>query len=367
MIAVDSDIEAWLRLSLVRGLGNATIIRLLRRFQSPEAILAADPSVLSHFLSPTIIAALKQGPATALIDATLRWLSAPNHYLLTLADSDYPRSLLAIDSPPVVFYLWGRRDLLAKQAIAIVGSRQATAQGLANAKAFARYLGERDYCVASGLALGVDSAAHQGALATSGSTIAVIATGPDRVYPSCHQPLVEEIAGSGAIISEFPLGTLPKPGHFPRRNRIISGLSQAVLVVEANLRSGSLITARQALQQGRDVFAIPGSIHSPLTKGCHALIKQGAKLVESGADILDELAPMLKNQREPRRASDTQVHDAPQDLLLAALGFDPVGIDTLCSYSHLPLAQVQARLLALELVGEVIRLDDGRYQRFERA
>jgi len=260
----------------------------------------------------------------AQIAPTLAWLEDDNNHIVTLADEDYPQALLNIPDPPLLIYVKGRLDLLNGLALAVVGSRNATPQGLNNAEAFSRSLSEAGLCVVSGLAHGVDAAAHRGALQGSGSSIAVVGTGLDRIYPAANRDLAHALAVDGAIVSEFPLGTPPLAANFPRRNRIISGLGIGTLVVEASVQSGSLITARQALEQGRDVFAIPGSIHAPQSKGCHRLIKQGAKLVETAQDILEELGGLAipKVAAEPRDTTDTEPS------LLVHLGFDPVDLDT---------------------------------------
>lgn len=291
----------------------------------------------------------------AQLDAVHSWLAQPGNSLMTLADEDYPRALLEIADPPVMLYCKGQRALLSQPGLSIVGSRNATPQGVRDAEAFAHALSDAGFTIVSGLALGIDAAAHRGGLAGAGSSIAVIGTGLDRIYPARNEALAHQLAESGIIVSEFPLGTPPLPGHFPRRNRLISGLARGVLVVEAAPNSGSLITARVAIEQGREVFAIPGSIHSPLARGCHALIKQGAKLVESAADILDELAwqQRLDPPALPERVSDP---------LLAALEGAPVTLDLLAQRTGLTLEALSAKLLALELDGRIASLPGGRYQ-----
>jgi DNA processing protein len=289
------------------------------------------------------------------------WLSQPGHHLIARADADYPKLLLEIPDPPAVLYGKGRRELLSSNALAIVGSRNATPQGAKNAEVFAEAVSNTGLCVVSGLALGIDAAAHRGGLKGSASTIAVVGTGLDIVYPLRNKALTAELALRGLILSEFPLGTPPLPGNFPRRNRIISGLTQGCLVVEAALASGSLITARLAADQGRDVFAIPGSIHSPFSKGCHHLIKQGAKLVESAEDILDELGYRAQqiNVATPNRINAV----ACKDPLLDAIGFDPESFDTLLMLTGIPVAVLSAKLVEWEILGAVAPLPGGRYQR----
>ncbi|MFZ2525990.1 MAG: DNA-processing protein DprA, partial [Candidatus Ferrigenium altingense] len=288
----------------------------------------------------------------------------------------YPQALLNIPDPPLLLYVKGRLDLLNRPALAVVGSRNATPQGIHNAEAFAQSLSDSGLCVISGMAHGIDAAAHRGALRCQGnncgSSIGVIGTGLDKVYPAANRDLAHALAGQGALISEFPLGTPPLAANFPRRNRIISGMSAGCLVVEASLQSGSLITARLALEQGRDVFAIPGSIHAPQSKGCHALLKQGAKLVETAQDILEELGGLIvATARHPdmpdpdTQGPATQGTDAqgPNFALLGHLGFDPADLDTLGKRSGLTIAELSAMLLTLELEGRISALPGGLYQR----
>lgn len=351
--------EAWLGLTLIPGIGDVTQHRLLEAFGSPTAALAAPRSQLAPYLSAKQIDALQAGPDAALLAQTQDWLGEPGHHLITWLDADYPDQLREMADPPALLYGKGRREMLDQNCLAIVGSRNATAQGEANAEAFAQVLSEAGITIVSGLALGIDAAAHRGGLKGAGSTIAVVGTGLDRVYPARNKALAHEIAEKGLLLSEFPLGTISAPGHFPKRNRIISGLSHAVLVVEAALNSGSLITARLALEQGREVLAIPGSIHSPLSKGCHALIKQGAKLVESAQDIVEELAwPAVA---VTAAASAREVHEF--EPVLQHLGFDPVSLDQLAERSGLTVEALSAKLLTLELEGLVAQLPGGRYQR----
>lgn len=353
------DNEAWLKLALVPGIGDGTLRRLLEAFGSPAAALGAGRAQLTQHLSAKQAAALQAGPDAKLLADSLDWLAQPGHHLITWLVEDYPPLLREIADPPALLYAKGLRDMLAQNCLAVVGSRNATPQGEANAEAFARVLSEAGITIVSGLALGIDAAAHRGGLKGSGSTIAVVGTGLDRVYPARNKALAHEVAEKGLLLSEFPLGTISAPGHFPKRNRIISGLSRGVLVVEAALNSGSLITAKQALEQGREVMAIPGSIHSPLSKGCHALIKQGAKLVESAQDIVEELAwPVM-----PSVFSDSCLETGESDPLLQHLGFDPASLDQLAERSGLTVEALSAKLLTLELEGHVTQLPGGRYQR----
>jgi len=309
-----------------------------------------------------VLAALDSEAVAHAVTRSLAWAAQPGHAVVTLADETYPRPLLEIADPPAVLYAHGRIELLARAALAIVGSRNATQQGEANAEALARALSEAGLTIVSGVALGIDAAAHRGGLAGAGSTIAVLGTGIDVAYPSRNATLAAEIAERGLLISEFPLGTAPAAQNFPRRNRLISGLARGCLVVEAALASGSLITARAAAEQGREVFAIPGSIHSPLSKGCHALIKSGAKLVESAEDVLAELSGF----RPSGFASTRQSIPNADPGLLGHMGHDPVDVDSLCSRAGMSAEQVSSELLRLELDGRVAVLPGGLYQRLEK-
>ncbi|MBI2286677.1 MAG: DNA-protecting protein DprA [Nitrosomonadales bacterium] len=372
----DASLKAWLALSLTRGLGGEGARRLLKEFGSPEAVFAASAASLRSVVKAEIAAEIGKGIAEDALDPTLAWLEDGNNRVVTLADSDYPQALLNIPDPPLLLYVKGRLDLLNRSALAVVGSRNATPQGIHNAEAFAKALSDAGLCVISGMAHGIDAAAHRGALRCQGnncgSSIGVVGTGLDKVYPAANRDLAHALASQGALISEFPLGTPPLAANFPRRNRIISGMSAGCLVVEASLQSGSLITARLALEQGRDVFAIPGSIHAPQSKGCHALLKQGAKLVETAQDILEELGGLIvAAARHPdmpdpdTQGPATQDTDA-QDLnsaLFGHLGFDPVDLDTLGKRSGLTIAELSAMLLTLELEGRISALPGGLYQR----
>jgi DNA processing protein len=358
----DVDIRAWLEVSLVPGVGGARLRKLLRAFGDPAQIRVARSAQLEAVVGRDAAAALAHGPDAELMAATLDWLSQPGNRLVTLADGDYPPMLLRTPDPPAVLYLRGRVELLSRRALAVVGSRSPTVAGSTNAEAFAEAFSTAGLTVVSGLALGVDAAAHRGALRGEGSTVAVCGTGLDRVYPARNRDLARALAERGALISEFPIGTPPAPSNFPRRNRIISGLALGCLVVEASMHSGSLITARQALEQDRDVFAIPGSIHSPLSKGSHWLIKQGAKLVESAQDVLSELG-FADAARDPRPASEGPQAPAGSKPLLTAMGYEPVDLDSICAASGLTADVASAMLLALELDGTISRLPGGLYQR----
>ncbi|MDD3884183.1 MAG: DNA-processing protein DprA [Gallionella sp.] len=353
---MDEALKAWLTLSLTHGLGGEGARKLLRALGSPEAVLEAPLSALRELVRPSLAEALKRPSDSDKLAEITAWLEDASNHIVTLADQDYPQALLNIPDPPLLLYVKGRLDLLNRPAIGVIGSRNATAQGKQNAEAFSRAMSDAGLCVVSGLAHGIDAAAHRGALAGRGSSIGVIGTGLDKVYPAAHRELAHAMAGQGALISEFPLGTPPLAANFPRRNRIISGLSLGCLIVEAGLQSGSLITARLALEQGREVFAIPGSIHSPQSRGCHALIKQGAKLVETAQDVLDEIGGFFTG------AGPAEV-DAAEDPFLEFLGFDPVDIDTLAQRAGLTMAELSAMLLTLELGGRVAVLPGGLYQR----
>lgn len=357
------ELAAWLRLLLTPGVGNETARKLLAAFGLPGAIFDQSVSTLRTVVSERVAINLQIVPDAleGEVAKVAQWLAADHHHLLTLGDPDFPPLLLQMADPPLMLYVVGQLSALAlPNKIAIVGSRNPTPQGQINASQFAAALGESGLCVVSGLALGVDGAAHEGALEVGASTIAVVGTGLDRVYPKRHHDLAHRIAERGAIVSEYPLGTPPLPPNFPQRNRIIAGLCQGTLVVEAAVASGSLITARLATEMGREVFAIPGSIHAPQARGCHALIRQGAKLVESAQDVLEDLqlAPA-----EPSLFETNTENTADPDGLLEAMGFDPVSLDALQARTGLDTATLQGRLLELELQGDVSRLPGGLLQR----
>jgi DNA processing protein len=355
--ATAADIPLWLALSEINGLGNLGFCQLLREFGSPETIFAASHQQLQKVVSSEIARHICSGPDEAAITPALDWLQQSNNHLVTLADSAYPQSLLEIPDPPPLLYAKGNLHLLQSKCIAVVGSRNSTPQGEKNAEDFSTALSEHGYCIVSGMALGIDGAAHRGALRGTGATIAVIGTGMDIVYPSRHRELAHQIAERGLIVSEFSLGTPSKAQNFPRRNRLISGLSIGCLVVEANVQSGSLITARLAAEQGREVFAIPGSIHSPLSKGCHQLIKQGAKLVDSIKDIVDELGST---------GSFLSVSESPAiepHPILDCMGYEAVTADWLIEHTGLTSDSLSSMLLMLELENKISSLPGGRYQR----
>ena len=350
-------LAAWLRLTLIPGIGGETQRKLLAAFGSPAAVFAAGP-VATRAVAASRAELLFETDNREAIAAALAWAGQPDNHILPLDHADYPPALLQIADPPSVLYVKGKPALLRQRSLAIVGSRNATPQGLQTAEHFAKSLASQGLCIVSGLALGIDAAAHRGALAADGATVAVIGTGADRIYPARNRELALAIAAHGAIVSEFPLGTPVLAANFPRRNRIISGLAQGVLVVEAAPESGSLITARLAGEQGREVFAIPGSIHSPVARGCHQLIKQGAKLVETASDILEELgSPPLP---EAPTASAVNAENCP---ILQALGHDPCPLDELCLRTGLAADQLLPELLTLELSGQIASLAGNRYQR----
>ena len=395
------ELHAWIRLSLEPDLGPAQARTLLAAIGLPQDIYALPAAALAKHIPDERAKQLQRAPAPETqdrIDRTLEWLEQPRHHILTLADPDYPRALLDTYDPPLLLYAHGNKGLLSNPCLGIVGARSPTAGRLDNARAFARHLATQGWSIVSGLALGIDTAAHEGALQAGpegGNTIAVLGTGIDIVYPARNRGLAHQIADHGLIITELPLGTRALPYQFPKRNRIVAGLCRGILVVEAARQSGSLITARLAGELGREVFAIPGSIHSPLARGCHALIRQGAKLVESADDIHDELrqpqqGSLLanKNQHAPKQgpvpdpvrstAGRTRTnttlgtstaskpvleHDDDTAVVLQALGYDPVHPDVLLQRTGLDMARLTAILLQLELAEIAHRHANGCYQR----
>jgi len=397
-----AELSAWLRLSLEPGLTPPIRYPLLSAVGLPEQIYALSAPALARHVPQSLaiqLAADTPADVQSQIDQTLEWVAQPGHHILTLADPTYPQSLLTIADPPMVLYINGDPARLSQPGLAVVGARSATPGGCENAKAFAQHLASHGWCVVSGLAQGIDAAAHEGALLAgpeSAGTVAIMGTGIDRVYPARHRDLAHRIAEQGALVSEFPLGTNALPHHFPLRNRLVAGLARGVLVVEAARQSGSLITARLAGESGREVFAIPGSIHSPLSRGCHALIRQGAKLVETAQDITDELggglpdvsraasrirAQTQTSTKPPGRSSSssraeaspitTSVDDQetsinveiPDTPLLQALGYDPLHLDALQARTGLDIPTLTTQLLELELAGVIARLDGGQFQR----
>ncbi len=350
----------WLTLEAVPGLGPDAVRRLLEVFPDVASICQAKATQLAPLVGEKLARGIAAGVEPALLQPGLDWLAGPENHLVTWDSPAYPRQLRDLADAPAWLYLKGDPDWLARPMLAIVGSRNATPQGLRDAEAFAEALSQAGLTIVSGLALGVDAAAHEGGLRGLASSVAVVGTGLDRVYPARNRDLAHRLAAGGAIVSEFPVGTAPKRGHFPRRNRLISGLSLGVLVVEAALQSGSLITARLAGEQGRDVFAIPGSIHSSLSKGCHRLIKQGAKLVESAQDVLEELGRSLPGMTP---AATPSAVPATPDALLDTLCGGPLSPDQLAGRLGLTVETLSVRLLEAEIDGQVARMPGGLYQR----
>lgn len=373
-----TDAAAWLRLAETPHVGPVAAKALLAEEPDPAAIFAADAATLAAWMADAMPAsrleaavnALRSPPAEFLdevnrkLEQALLWAGQPGRHLLPFGDSRYPQQLKEIADPPVLLYIEGNPELLARQSVGIVGARNASAQGISHAEQFAAGLSAQGLTVVSGLALGIDAAAHRGGLSGPGSTVAVIGAGIDVAYPVRNLALMRRIAGQGCIVSEYPLGTPPRPEHFPKRNRILSGLTLGVLVVEAAEQSGSLITARRALDQGRDVMAIPGSIHSPLARGCHKLLREGAILVESVGHVLEALLG-TRQDSGPTRAQRTAALQGELAELLVALGHDPAPAEVLARRAGLPLSEAQGHLLALELAGMIERLPGGIYQRLQ--
>ncbi|SAK45079.1 DNA protecting protein DprA [Caballeronia temeraria] len=383
------ELRAWLRLAHAKGLRPLALRTLLGAFGGPREVLSESFAALADTADARTAEAVLAPPGDIegvgfdhYIDAALAWASEPGNHILTLADTAYPQALLTMPDPPPLLYAKGRLDLLQARAVAIVGSRHATPQGLEDARRFARALSDAGLAVVSGLALGIDASAHRGALEGATGTVSVIGTGADLVYPGAHHTLAHEIARDGAMLSEWPLGTPARSANFPQRNRLIAGLSGGVLIVEAAMRSGSLITARLANEMGRDVFAMPGSIHAPLSQGCHRLIKQGAKLVETPEEVLEEFGFSPANARaavakrgRPRPVSaswaSAKLQDVPMnedaERVLGALGHAPATLEILATRTHLDGAALQGALLQLELSGRVAALGGGRYTAVERS
>lgn len=408
-----SSVRAWLALASVRALSPATLRALLAAFGDAQTLLARPPGELARIAGAELarsVAAATRADVGEQLERTLAWCARPGNTLLALDDPAYPPALLNMHDPPPLLYVCGRLECLHAPSLAIVGSRNATPQGTEDAGRFARELAGEGLVIVSGLALGVDAAAHRGALEAGGETVAVVGTGADVVYPAAHRTLAQDIAAHGAIVSEWPLGTPAKPAHFPQRNRLIAGMTKGVLIVEAALRSGSLITARLANEMGRDVFAIPGSIHAPLSRGCHQLIKDGAMLTEMPGDVLDGLglapvpaagapkarasrrhetaesespgaaAPPTPRTRRPRHSPPPQtlpLFDSPPALparatralsadatrVLEALGHAPAALEILAARTEMDSAALQGALLELELGGCLAVLPGGRYLR----
>jgi DNA processing protein len=410
--ATDIELAAWLRLSLAPGLKPAALRLLLSAFGLPEAIFNQSHEALAEIAGETAARAVLARPNSdfdAQLDAVIAWCELPGNHVATLDDPAYPPALLTMPDPPPLLYIKGRLDLLHTRAVALVGSRSATPQGAEDAERFARELSQAGVTVVSGLALGIDGAAHRGGLEGVGGTVAVIGTGADLVYPAAHHALARQIAAQGAILSEWPLGTPARAANFPQRNRLIAGLVSGVVIVEAAMRSGSLITARLANEMGRDIFALPGSIHAPLSRGCHRIIKQGAKLVETPDEVLEELgfakpiaakaaskqtvlwdgagtrdsstrlasvadqpdsvAAPASAATQPELAAAPTLPTAPPAMgtealqLLDALGHAPATLEILATRTEMEDAALQNTLLQLELAGQVTALPGGRFTR----
>ncbi len=360
------ELRAWLRLERCEGVGPVTAQALLRAFGLPQTLFDTGLNAISRVAGPQLAQRLLAAPdetLETLIERTIDWQRAAGHAVLSLADAEYPRQLLELADPPLLLYVAGNVQLLSRPGVAVVGSRNASVPGLENARQFARTLAAAGQVVFSGMALGIDAAAHEGALDAGGSTVAVLGTGVDVVYPARHKALAARIAKHGALVSEQPLGMGAIAHNFPKRNRLLSGLARGVLVVEAAAQSGSLITAREAVEQGREVFAIPGSIHSPLSKGCHQLIKQGAKLVDDARDILEEFAAVGTDVKLAPVAAKP-ISDTPP--WLEAAGYDPFTLDELAQRTGAAASALQAALLDWELDARVARLPGARWQRLGR-
>jgi len=366
-----NDITDWLILYHAPGVGAVTFLRLIAQFGDAREILRASNAHLqASGLSPEAVAYLRH-PDRKQIDGNLAWLDQPGNRLITCRDPAYPPLLLQIPDSPPLLYVHGNVEILSSLQLSMVGSRNPTVSGRRTASEFAGCLALAGLTITSGLALGIDTASHTGALEVGKATVAVMGTGLDRVYPASNRDLAHRIAEHGALVSEFPVGTPPRPENFPRRNRIISGLSLGTLVVEAATRSGSLISARCAAEQGREVFAIPGSIHNPLSRGCHALIRQGAKLVETAQDILDELGALAAATIVTARSSDAvNVEQSPELAddymqLLDSMGYNHTSVDMLVETSGLTPAVVSSMLLQLELMGFIASCPGGLYNRLK--
>ncbi len=401
----EDDLQSWIALWRVSGVGSKSFQKLLANIGDPKSVFSSNISTLTQAgISEKLAhAILYDKTSHEASNADIEWLNAAqDHHIITIQCNEYPELLKRISDPPPLLYVHGQLSLLKDPQIAIVGSRNPTQGGSNNAYEFAKHLGQTGFCITSGLALGIDGSAHRGALEAKTPTIAVIATGIDRVYPAKHREMAHHIAAHGAIVTEFPLGTQPKSGHFPRRNRIISGLSYGTLVVEAAQQSGSLITARLAMEQNREVFAIPGSIHNPLARGCHQLIKQGAKIVENAQDIMEEMARVididtLSGEQQSSPATDSihikdnnkkhsskinnehspqhidthtdKLHtdniDNEQEIILKEMGYDPISIDQLVIQTGIDTAALSASLLMLELQNYIASNGGGTYTRLK--
>lgn len=364
MPTAQHEIKYWLALLRTPGVGSLTFHKILQLTSPIELFTDSHFNLEALGLSARSISGIKN-PDWSRIDADLAWLEQPTHFAITLEDAEYPQQLKEISNPPPILFVRGNVELLPTPQIAIVGSRNPSVDGKQIAHDFAAALCHCGYTITSGLALGIDAASHQGALDAQGFTIAVAGTGLDRIYPACHKSLASAILENGAIISEFPPGTGAQANHFPRRNRIISGLCQGLLVVEAAQQSGSLISARLALEQNREVFAIPGSIHNPLARGCNALIREGAKLVETTQDILEELGQYYQQDNKlPPQNAQTML-DLEQQSLLNLVMYSPTSIDHLVTHTGKSVEIIASMLLLLELQGYITSAPGGGYTRIK--
>ncbi len=362
----ESELSHWLALLHCPGIGPSRFLDLTQRYGSPKAVFDYGIKELNRSSLPSNTLDWLRNPDWSTIKKDLAWLEAENdHHIIPLAAPEYPAQLKQTSNPPPLLFVNGDPRVLSMPQLAIVGSRNPSAGGKENAHNFAKSLSEAGLVITSGMALGIDTAAHSGALKGNSVTIAVTGTGLDRVYPARNRALAHQIIEQGALVSELPFGTPPLAAHFPRRNRIISGLTLGTLIVEAAPNSGSLITARLAGEQGREVFAIPGSIHNPLARGCHSLIRQGARLVESVDDILSELAPLIQHPQIENNAPNPSAEppEPDQQTVLENMGHDPVTIDTLVERCHLTTEEVSSILLVLELQGMVCSAAGGLYSR----
>ena len=373
-MSAGEESSAWVTLARAPALDPAVLARALQFFGTPQAIIAASDASRAQAGMPPPARRFLSGPDAALRRAERAWLENPCHCVVPFTDLRYPAMLQSLPRRPLALFVAGKLDVLNDPQLAIVGSRNPTAQGRDTAREFAEYLAARGLAVTSGLAVGIDSAAHRGALMAEGITLAVLGSGVDVIYPPSNRPMAAEIERQGALISGFPLGSAPRREHFPQRNAIIAGMSLGTLVVEAARRSGSLITARLALDLGREVFAIPGSIHSPLSRGCHELIRQGAKLTETAYDILSELnfsaffADAARARAQPAAAPfPASGMDKEHKILLDALGFDPADLDILVVRTGFKPEAVSSMMLILELEGHVQAAPGGRYSRVVRS
>lgn len=358
---MDKELSYWLRLYFTYGVGPATFLKLLQHFGSVESIYQSNAHTISGLVGAGVAKAIFANDYHSEIERAFQWRDAnPKvRHIITLKDSVYPISLAQIAQPPVVLFAEGNIELLEKNKIAIVGTRHPTQTGIDNARSFAMSLAEHDLTIVSGLAAGVDRYAHEGALnaKSGGSTIAVVGTGIDMVYPASNRALFNQVRERGLILSEFPLGTPPISNNFPRRNRIVVGLSSACLVIESTIDGGSMISADFALEMGREILAIPGSIHNPMARGCHKLIKSGAKLCENVHDVLDEIKIQIRHNSIHQQVSETE------DPVLRAMGHDPITVDSICAKLQVDFSELCGKLLELELDEQIVDCGGGRYQR----